>query len=234
MKLKDCWSPIAIAVRWSLENPNKKITKEAIYAWVYGPDGKTLGLPKLLPRSKPKRGLVRVHKSTSHIPDRVSLEARPDNANTRSELGHLEGDLIFHSGSQSSNILTVIDRKSRMVVIVKNGSKKTNVVMKSVAQAAHILKAKTITFDNGSEFAGHKKLTEQRDIKTFFCRAGAPWEKGSVENMNKMIRRFLPFKMPANSITQESADKIASFLTILHVLSLGLKHQEKYMKVSTQ
>ena len=83
-----------------------------------------------------------------------------------------------------------------MVVLVKNDSKKTNVVMKSVEDGARLLKAKTMTFDNGSEFTGHKKLTELHGIKAYFCRPGAPWEKGSVENMNKMIRTFLPFKLP--------------------------------------
>ena len=95
-KLKKYWSPIAIAGRWTLEHPTNKITKEAIYAWIYGPEGKALGMPKLLPRAKPKRGLVRAKKSKNHIPDRVPLKARSDNANARSELGHLEGDLIFH------------------------------------------------------------------------------------------------------------------------------------------
>ncbi len=94
-KLKKYWSPIAIAGRWTLEHPANKITKEAIYAWIYGPEDKALGMPKLLPRAKPKRGLVRAKKSKNHIPDRVPLEARSDNANARSELGHLEGDLIF-------------------------------------------------------------------------------------------------------------------------------------------
>lgn len=211
-KLKKYWSPIAIAGRWSLEHPAKKITKEAIYSWIYGPEGKALGLPKLLPRAKPKRGMVRAKKNKSHIPNRVALDSRPDSANERSELGHLEGDLVFHKGSQSSNILTVVDRKSRMVVLVKNGSKKTNVVMKSVEEGARVLKAKTVTFDNGSEFTEHKKLTDLHGIKTYFCRPGAPWEKGTVENTNKMIRRFLPFNLQAASITQEVVDEVAAIL----------------------
>lgn len=222
-QLKEYWSPIAIAGRWSLEHPEQAITKEALYAWIYGPEGKALGMPKLLPGAKPKRGFVRAKKYKSHIPNRIPLEARPDNANTRSEQGHLEGDLIFHNGSQSSNILTIMDRKSRMVMLVKNNSKKTNVVMESVAKATQALKAKTITFDNGSEFAGHKKLTEQHNIKTYFCRPGAPWEKGSVENMNKMIRRFLPFKLQSNVITQESVDRVAEILNNTPRAVLGFR-----------
>lgn len=222
-KLKEYWSPIAIAGRWTLEHPTKSITKEAIYAWIYGPKGKVLGMPKLLPQAKKKRGLVRAKKNKSHIPDRVALEARPDCANKRSELGHLEGDLIFHSGSQSSNVLTIVDRKSRVVVLVKNDSKKTNVVMESVEKGAQLLNAKTMTFDNGSEFTGHKKLTELYGTKTYFCRPGAPWEKGSVENMNKMIRRFLPFKLQANSIAQENVDMVAEILNNTPRAILGFR-----------
>lgn len=222
-KLKKYWSPIAIAGRWTLEHPTQKITKEAIYSWIYGPEGKALDMPKLLPRAKKKRGLVRAKKSKSHIPDRVPLEVRPDNANARSEIGHLEGDLIFHSGSQSSNVLTIVDRKSRMVVLVKNDSKRTNVVMESVEEGARVLKAKTMTFDNGVEFTGHKRLTDVHGIKTYFCRPGAPWEKGSVENMNKMIRRFLPFKLQANIITQEIVDVVAEILNNTPRAILGFR-----------
>ena len=189
----------------------QKITKEAIYSWTYGPESKALGMPKRLPKAKSKRGLVRAKKSESHIPDRVALEARPDNANNRSELGHLEGDLVFHNGSQSSNILTVVDRKSRMVVLVKNESKKTGVVMESVTGAAQMLRAKTMTFNNGVEFTEHKRLAVH-GIKTYFCRPGAPWQKGTVENTNKMIRRFLPFKLQATSVTQKVVDVVAEIL----------------------
>ena len=221
--LKEYWSPIAIAGRWTLEHPTASITKESIYAWIYSPEGKTLGMPKLLPRAKKKRGITRAKKSRSHIPDRVSLEARPDKANTRAELGHLEGDLIFHKGSQSSNVLTVIDRRSRVVMLVKNESKRTGTVIESAISVARALNAKTMTFDNGSEFAGHKKLTDYHGIKTYFCRPGAPWEKGSVENMNKIIRRFLPFKLDAHSITQESLDIVANILNNTPRTILGFR-----------
>jgi IS30 family transposase len=221
--LKQYWSPIAIAGRWSLEHPDNTITKEAIYAWIYGPTGRALGLPKLLPNAKPKRGKVRAKKSKSHIPARVSIHDRPEVINSRSELGHMEGDLVFNSGSQSSNILTLIDRKSRLVMMIKNESKKTEVVVAATSREAQRLGAKSITFDNGSEFSSHKKLNEQHGIETYFCDPGAPWQKGTVENMNKQIRRFLPFKRHASEVTQEVANHVASILNNIPRKILGFK-----------
>jgi IS30 family transposase len=222
-KLKEYWSPVAIAGRWSLEHPNNTITKEAIYSWIYGPTGRALGLPKLLPNAKPKRGRIRAKKSKSHIPDRVSIHVRPEAINSRSELGHMEGDLMFNSGSQTSNILTLVDRQSRLVMMIKNESKKTAVVIAATAREVQKLGAKSITFDNGSEFSSHRKLNEQQGIETYFCDPGAPWQKGSVENMNKQIRRFLPFKRHANEVTQKIADHVASILNNIPRKILGFK-----------
>lgn len=222
-KLNAYWAPAAIAGRWSIEHPSEKITKEAIYAWIYSPIGQELGMSKLLPQAKQKRGAVRAKKNKSIIPDRAPLKERPDSANTRKEIGHLEADLVFNSGSQSSNILTVVDRKSRMVRLVKNDSKKTSVVMQAVVETAQILQEKTITFDNGSEFASHKILTTTLGVETFFCDPGAPYQKGSVENMNKMIRRFLPFKLQAAEITQERVDEIAEILNNIPRAILGFR-----------
>lgn len=222
-KLNEYWAPTAIAGRWSLTHPDEKITKEAIYAFIYGQEGKQLGLAKLLPQAKPKRGLVRARKAKSHIPNRVPLENRPKGAHMRSELGHLEGDLFFNTGSQSSNVLTLVDRKSRLVRLVKNSSKKSDLVVNSVSQVAQELEAKTITFDNGSEFSSHTKLREQGDIMTYFCEPGAPWQKGSVENMNKQIRRFLPFKFNASDITQETVDMVADILNNIPREVLGFR-----------
>jgi len=222
-KLKEYWSPIAIAGRWSLEHPGDTITKEAIYAWIYSPEGRKLGLPKLLPNAKPKRGRIRAKKPKSHIPNRVSVHVRPEVINSRSELGHMEGDLMFNSGSQSSNILTLIDRKSRLVILTKNESKKSDIVVEAVATKAKKIGAKSVTFDNGLEFSSHTKLIERHGIETYFCDKGAPWQKGSVENMNKQIRKFLPFKFKADEVTQEIADDVAFILNNTPRKILGFK-----------
>ena len=211
-KLHECWSPVAIAGRWALEHPNKAITHEALYAWIYSKEGIQLGLPKLLPRAKPKRGKVRARKSKSTIPCRVSIAKRPESINRRSEVGHLEGDLVFNRGSQSSNVLTLVDRKSRFVLLAKNETKQSEVIIGVIERLIEQYGADSVTFDNGSEFSGHTRIIDKFSIPTYFCDPGAPWQKGSVENMNKILRRFIPFKLDSCEVTQEKLDQIAFIL----------------------
>jgi len=208
-KLKGYWSPIAIAGRWSMEHPNETITPEALYAWIYGKEGVSLGLPKLLPRAKSKRGKVHARKSKDKIPYRVPISRRPESINNRDELGHLEGDLVFNKGSQSSNVLTLVDRKSRYIMLTKNESKKTDVVIKATMIHIEEHGAASITFDNGTEFTDHQKIIDQFSIPTYFCDPGAPYQKGSVENTNKALRRFMPYELSVLEITQEKLDQIA-------------------------
>ena len=211
-RLNDHWSPIAIAGRWSLQYPNQAITHEALYAWIYGKEGMKFGLPKLLPRAKYKRGKVWARKSKTTISCQVSIARRPESINQRSELGHLEGDLIFNSGSQSSNVLTLVDRKSRFVVLTKNETKQSDVVITAMERAIEQYGADSVTLDNGTEFSGHTRIIDKFSIPTYFCDPGAPWQKGSVENMNKILRRFIPFKLDSCEVTQEKLDQIAFIL----------------------
>jgi IS30 family transposase len=202
MKLGEKWSPIAIAGGWNLEN-DETITKEAIYQWIYAEEGEALGLKKLLVRARKKRGLRRKLKGPK-IKNRVSVHVRPESINQRSELGHYECDLIFNSGSQSKNICTIVERVTREAILIKNEDKTTKTVMGSLID--HIkktgIKMKSITFDNGSEFADHDRLKEL-GIDTYFCDPGSPWQKGSIENFNGVARRFLPFSLSASEITHE-------------------------------
>jgi transposase, IS30 family len=201
--LKERLSPKMIAGAWSLENPDHSITAEAIYQWIYEVEGEKLELKKLLLRSRKKRGLKRKPRVTQ-IKDRVSIHDRPQVINARLEVGHFEGDLIFNSGSQSKNVLTLTERVTRYAVLIRNENKRSETVIDALIE--HIQKTglliKSITFDNGSEFADHTKLNAL-GVKTYFCNPGSPWQKGSIENLNGVLRRYLPFNMPANEISDE-------------------------------
>ena len=200
-KLEQRWSPNVIAGRYKIENPGQKLSAETIYTWIYSDEGESLGLKKLLVRAHKKRGLKR-RAPKSKIKNRVSIHERPEVIDERNQIGHFEGDLIFNSGSQSKNICTLIDRVTRQSILIKNESKHTETVIDAII--CHIKKYRpkilSITFDNGSEFAGHERLHEF-GIKTYFCDPGAPWQKGSIEHLNGMARRFVPFNMPAHDIT---------------------------------
>jgi len=206
--LKKKWSPNAAAGSWSRANPTMTITDEAIYQWIYTDphyyDGDSwIDLRKLLLRQRRNRGMRRkIPKST--IKNRVSIHERPEIIDQNVEVGHYEGDLIFHSGSQSANVLTLIDRKTKHTVLIKNDDKRSKTVIGALMQRieSSSFAVKSITFDNGSEFAEHTRLNGM-GIKTYFCDPGAPWQKGGIENLNGVARRFLPFNLEVSKVTNQ-------------------------------
>lgn len=208
-KLLSEWAPDVIAGCWNLENPSEPVTRETLYAYIYSDVGLSKGLPKLLPRAKKKRGLIRKQKMNGTIPNRVPISERPEVINERKESGHFEADLMFHQGSMSQNVTTISERVTKFALFIKNDSKHSEEVVKRIGRRiGHI--AKSVTFDNGSEFSQHMLLHDQHGIKTYFCRPGAPYEKGGVENLNKMSRRWIPFKEFASDVTQEKLDIMAN------------------------
>lgn len=241
--LHDDWTPKVIAGRWNMQQTDKKekITAETIYKYCYSEKGQELGLVQLLARSKPKRGLHRKQQSNKiGIPDRTSISKRPAHINDRDEVGHLEADLLFYSKSQSANALSVIDRATRYVSLVKNESKRSEEViagLDGVIEKDHAGKAKTITLDNGKEFVMHTKIKEKHGLQTYFCHPGSPWEKASIERLNGQTRRFIPFKEIASDVTQERLDELAAKLNHTPREILGFftpcELQKKALQVET-
>ena len=173
-------APVVIAGRWNKNHPNKRICSESIYQFAYHSKNIDLELWKHFPKAKKKRGLMRKkRKSGSPILHRVSIHHRPLEIENREKFGHYEADLMFNKGSQSVNTLTIIERKSRMVFLVKHNSKHSTPIIKSIEKQIGNA-ALSCTFDNGTEFSDHWKM----GIPTYFCDPGSPWQKGSVENMN--------------------------------------------------
>lgn len=216
--LHDGWTPKVIAGRWNMKQTDKmkKITAESIYKYCYSKKGQELGLVRLLARSKPKRGMHRKQQSNKiGIPDRTSISKRPAHINNRDEAGHLEADLLFYNQSQAANALSVIDRSTRYVSLVKNESKRSEEViagLERVIENDYADTVKTITFDNGKEFVLHGKIKEKHGALTYFCHPGSPWEKASIERLNGQTRRFIPFKEIASDVTQERLDELATKL----------------------
>jgi IS30 family transposase len=197
-------SPKMISALWKKENPGKKICAETIYKWAYcSDDGKRLNLKKLLVRKKSNRGSKRKPKQPK-IKNAVSIHKRPDEINKRQKPGDFECDLFFNKGSQSQNVCNIVDRVTRKSIMIFNKSKHSVVVLGSLMKyiKENGIYVNSITFDNGSEFADHEKLNVL-GIKTYFCDPGSPWQKGSIENNNGVARRYLPFEMPADTITPE-------------------------------
>ena len=230
------WSPSLIAGCWNKEHPDQTICTEAIYQYIYKPKHKKLELWKLLNKRKKKRGLIRKTRSKEKIQNRVSIHSRPEAINARQEFGHYEGDLFFNKGSMSANVLVAQERVSRRVVLIKQDSKQSTPTISALKKAigSH---AKSCTFDNGLEFAEHLVLA----ILTFFCDAYSPWQKGSVENVIKLVREHIPFDTNPDDVTQELLNnvadklnnrprKILGFLTPNEVFEMELKKEESRVK----
>jgi len=208
-KLFEGWSPEVIAGRLKLLGASPcRVCVETIYQFVYSSKGIELGLPKLLAKGRPRRGIKygRKPRGVPPIPDRVSIHDRPEHIKNRSELGHFEGDLTFFKNNQSGNIVVMLERKSRLAILKKNDSKRTDDVMKSIFNALAQLPQqarKTITFDNGKEFTKHGVLKRHLNMDTFFCDKHSPWQKGQVENYNALLHRFITKNTPLENITDE-------------------------------
>jgi transposase, IS30 family len=223
-KLRLRWSPDMIAGRWSFENPKEPICRENIYRWLYSSnEQKKIELRKLLIRAHRKRGF-RSKPTKSTIKDRTSIHNRPESVNKRLEGGHYECDLVFNQGSASKNVCTLIERVTRRCIIIRNDNKTTKTVIGAIIE--HItrksLAIKSITFDNGSEFADHAKL-KQMGIATYFCDPGKPYQKGSIEHLNGMLRRYLPFGLEAASITKEYIEQITIMMNNMPRKILGYR-----------
>lgn len=195
-KLKLGWSPEIIAGRLGLDKPGLSVSYESIYRLIYDhPFWKRHKLWKYLECGHPKRRkrLGRKVHSYTQVLDAKSIDLRPSMANLRLEMGHMETDLM-ESGRGSSTALSVtVDRLTRMTNLVKikdkTGKSKTQALHRSAPAGFVWL---TLTADRGSENKKYSVWETKLNISVFFCHAYHSWEKGTVENTIKRIRRFIP------------------------------------------
>jgi len=127
------------------------------------------------------------------IKDTVSIRERPASVEDRAVPGHWEGDLI--AGSKASFIVTLVERHSRYVMLIKVPDKTTSTVMTALIKNARKLPAelyKSLTWDHRSEMSDHKTFTLATDIQIYFCDPQSPWQRGSNENTNRLLRQYFP------------------------------------------
>lgn len=131
------------------------------------------------------------------MPNAVSIRERPASVEDRAVPGHWEGDLI--EGSNKTFIATLVERHSRYVMLAKLDNKKTETVVNALIKQARKLPDelyKSLTWDRGSEMTGHQRFTLETDIQVYFCDPQSPWQRGSNENTNRLLRDLI---LPANS-----------------------------------
>ena len=207
------WSPELISGRMRLIFPNDsemRITSETIYAFIYSDKYKYRKFWEHLPWKRKKR--IKKHGRKVHrgrVPDRVSIHLRPDSVRDRTEFGHWEGDSIEGKG-RKLGIHTEVERKSRYLIAAKIdgiNSKETIKAQLKIFSSLPLSARKTVTLDNGKEFHLHSKLKEI-GINTFFCDPYSSWQRGTNEQTNGLIRRYLPKKTDFSTISQEELEEI--------------------------
>jgi transposase, IS30 family len=193
------WSPEQVAGRLNREAGRTIISYESIYRFIYAQIArrKDYSWRRYLPRGKSRRGLRgrRGGSAASFIEGRIPLSNRPAEAADRKTAGHWEADLMLFA-KYGQAVLTVHERHSRIILASRPANKAADGVARHLVRLFAGLPAqlrRTVTFDNGTEFARHRRL-HRLAIKTFFCDRYAPWQKGGIENAIGRIRRFIPRK----------------------------------------
>lgn len=194
------WSPEQIANRLKMEYPNNKnmhVSHETIYTYLY-----------VLPRGELKKELIshlrqerslrrkrgKMHPKRGHIQDMISISERPKEVEDRAIPGHWEGDLVMGKRRQSA-VGTLVERTTRTTILVPLKEKDALAVRKAFARETKHLPTQmklSLTYDRGKEMADHKLFTQETKIQVYFADPYAPWQRGTNENTNGLIRQYFP------------------------------------------
>jgi IS30 family transposase len=217
-KLISRWAPRQIAgwlKRRYPDDENYQVSHETIYKTLFIQARGALKkeLIKHLRRSRAmRRSRHHTQKTADHgrIVDAVSISERPAEVADRAVPGHWEGDLVC--GSNNSQIATLVERHTRYVMLVRVKSKDTKTVIDALIKQAHKLPRelyKSLTWDRGKELAGHKRFSLATDIEVYFCDPQQPWQRGSNENTNGLLRQYFPKGMGLSNVHQNRLNAIA-------------------------
>jgi len=220
IKLEKDWSPQQIS-GWLKQKYRQDermcISHETIYRALFI-QSKGLLKRELLAQLRSKRTMrhARNHSNKGRewgVVDGISISQRPAEVEDRAVPGHWEGDLI--SGSGNTHIATLVERKSRYTIMAKVAGKDTQSVitgiLREVAQLPTCL-WESITWDRGGEMADHKRLTIEKDIDVYICDPQSPWQRGTNENTNRLLRQYLPKKTDLSLHSQADLNRIAKKL----------------------
>lgn len=210
-KLRENWSPEQIS--GTIQPEGLSVSTEWIYQYVYANQSAGGDLWKHLRwRQKSRRKRSNRRDRRGKIPNRVGIEARPAIVEHRSRLGDWEGDTIVGKGHRGA-VLTLVDRKSGYVLL---GRLPRRTAKNVATQATRLLGAvphrKTLTLDNGKEFAEHEKIATQTGIDVYFARPYASWERGTNENTNGLIRQYLPKERRLDDVEEAELQRIMTAL----------------------
>jgi IS30 family transposase len=212
------WSPEQISGWLKRRYPNNesmRVSHETIYRSLFI-QARGVLKKELVQHLRSKRCIRRsVHaraggKSHGQIVDAISIRERPAEAEDRAIPGHWEGDLL--AGTGNSHIATLVERHSRFVILVKVPSKDTATVVAALSRQVRKLPAslkRSLTWDRGLEMAKHKSFTVDTKVQVYFCDPQSPWQRGTNENTNGLLRQYFPKKTDLSGYSQADLDKVA-------------------------
>ena len=212
------WSPQQIAGWLKWKNPRneaRQVSHETIYRSLYV-QARGVLKKQLIEHLRSQRPMRRSQHATmkgkrqGQLPDIVSISQRPASVEDRAVPGHWEGDLLC--GSKNSFIVTLVERHSRYVMLAKVPNKDTETVVNALIKQARKLPDelyKSLTWDRGKELADHRRFTMETDIAVFFCDPQSPWQRGSNENTNGLLRQYFPKKTDLAPHSQAHLNRIA-------------------------
>jgi IS30 family transposase len=231
-KLRLQWSPEQIAGWLKTVHPHDgscRVSHETIYRSLFIQARGALK-KELLQHLRRTRGMRRSRHHTQktdihgQIVDAVSISERPASVEDRAVPGHWEGDPMF--GSHNSQVATLVERQTRYLMLVKVGAKDTETVVDALIKNTRKLPQelyKSLTWDWGKEMAGHKRFTLATDIKVYFCDPRSPWQRGSNENTNGLLRQYLPKGIDISSYSQAKLNALARQLNERPRKTLGFQ-----------
>lgn len=221
-KLKDSQSPHII--QHDIERDiGLKIGKDAIYDFIYR---FRQDWCKYLTRKHKWKHKKNKGKKKMGITNKINISERQLEANERLEFGHFESDTIFSCKGSKSALLVIVDRMTRKTKIKKLARKTSSLTSSSIIFALSEYKKHniyTITYDNGCEFSKHEKVNKALDCKSYFCNAYHSWEKGTVENINGLIRRFFPKGTDFDFVSDKEIQKVEDWINNRSMKVLGWK-----------
>lgn len=209
------------------DDATMRISHETIYRSLFV---QTRGVLKreLIAHLRSRRTMRRGRAATRHgqgrggIIDAVSIRERPAEAEDRAIPGHWEGDLL--AGSKNTHVATLVERRSRYVMLGRVQGKDTESVVSAIAKTISKLPIdlrRTLTWDRGMELAAHKDFTVATDVKVYFCDPSSPWQRGTNENTNGLLRQYLPRQTDLSRHSQRDLDAIARKLNTRPRKTLG-------------
>src|ERR1017187_10408585 len=235
------WSPEQISKWLKVHYPNNesmRVSHETIYRSLFI-QARGVLKTELIQHLRSKRRIRRSQhsrvggQSRGQIVDAISIRERPAEIEDRAIPGHWEGDLL--GGTKNSHIATLVERHSRFTALVKVPSKDTATVVAALSRHVRKLPAslrRSLTWDRGLEMARHKSFTVATNVKVFFCDPQSPWQRGTNENTNRLLRQYFPKRTDLSGYTQAELDKVALRLNQRPRKTLGFETPASRLRAS--